>query len=86
MSGRTVSQMKKELNFEEAMEKLEDAVNTLEGGKLTLDKAIGVYEEAVALIKICHEKLETAKQRVRILTEGADGTVSDRDFISDDET
>ena len=78
--------MKKEINFEEAMEKLEEAVNTLEDGKLPLDKAIGVYEEAVALIKICHENLEGARQKVRILTEGADGTVTDRDFISDDAT
>ena len=40
--------MKNELNFEEAMEKLEEAVNTLESGKLSLDRAIEVYEEAVA--------------------------------------
>ena len=78
--------MKKDMNFEEAMEKLEEAVNTLESGKLSLDRAIEVYEEAVGLIKVCHGKLEDAKQRVRILTEGADGTVSDADFIGDDAT
>ena len=78
--------MKKDMNFEEAMEKLEEAVSTLEGGKLPLDKAIGVYEEAVALIKICHGKLEDAKQRVRILTESADGIVSDADFVGEDAT
>jgi len=77
--------MKKEIKFEEALEKLELAVNTLEGGKLPLDEAISVYEEAVALIKICHTRLDGVKQRVRILTEAPDGTVTDSDFVTQDE-
>ncbi len=77
--------MKKEIKFEEAMEKLERAVSVLDSGKLPLDEAISVYEEAVALIKICHYKLEDAKQRVRLLTEAPDGSVTDVDFVNSDE-
>lgn len=75
------------VSFEEAMEKLESAVAKLEGGNLTLDESIKEFENAVKLIGICEKKITDAKQRVRILTECADGTVTDEPFTStDDET
>ena len=75
------------ISFEEAMERLESAVAKLEGGSLTLDESIKEFENAVKLIGICEKKITDAKQRVRILTEGADGTVTDEPFTNtDDET
>ncbi len=72
--------MKKDIKFEEALEKLEDAVRRLESGNMSLDDSLVTFEEAVKLVKICNEKLEGAEQRVRILTESADGCVSDAPF------
>ena len=72
--------MAKNLSFEDAILKLEGAVSRLESGTLTLDESLSEFEEAVKLVKLCSEKLESAKQRVRILTEGADGTVTDAPF------
>ena len=72
--------MKKNLTFEEAMEALELAVAKLENGSLSLDESLVQFEEAVKLVKICNEKLECAKQKVRILTEGADGAITDAPF------
>jgi exodeoxyribonuclease VII small subunit len=77
--------MKKNINFEEAMSSLEEIVKKLESGTLTLDESISEFENAVKLVKICNEKLEAAEQRVRILTEGQDGTVTDMPFDSSDE-
>lgn len=77
--------MKKNINFEEAMSSLEEIVKKLESGTLTLDESISEFENAVKLVKICNEKLEAAEQRVRILTEGQDGTVTDKPFDSSDE-
>jgi exodeoxyribonuclease VII small subunit len=75
------------ISFEEAMERLESAVAKLEGGSLTLDESIKEFENAVKLIGICEKKITDAKQRVRILTEGSDGTVTDEPFTNtDDET
>ena len=76
--------MSKELKFEEAISRLEDAVRLLEGGTLSLDESIDKYEEALRYVKVCNEMLAKAEQRVRILTEGADGTVSDRPFEQDE--
>ena len=79
--------MKKNLTFEEAMKALEGAVTRLEGGTLTLDESLAAFEEAVGLIKLCNEKINSAEQRVKMLIEGADGTVSDLPFDTrNDET
>ena len=76
--------MIKNIKFEEAITKLEDAVRLLEGGALSLDESINKYEEALKYVKICNEMLEKAEQKVKILTEGADGMISDRQFIQDE--
>lgn len=76
--------MSKNMKFEEAISRLEDAVRLLEGGALSLDESIDKYEEALKYVKICNEMLEKAEQKVKILTEGADGMISDRPFIQDE--
>lgn len=72
--------MKKNMKFEEAITSLDDIVKKLEASSLSLDESLEAFEEAVKLIKFCNEKLESAEQRVRILVEGADGTVTDEPF------
>ena len=77
--------MSKEIKFEEAIVKLEDAVRLLEGGTLSLDESIEKYEEALKYVRICNETLDKAEQKVRILTESADGSITDRPFIQDED-
>ena len=72
--------MDKNMKFEDAMALLEESVAKLESATLGLDDAIAEYERAVGLVKICNERLEAAEQRVRLLTESADGSVSDVAF------
>jgi len=78
--------MKKTLTFEEALLSLEDIVKKLEGGGLSLDESLSSFEDAVKLVRFCNEKLEAAEQKVKILVEGADGTVSDTPFENGNET
>lgn len=79
---------KTNINFEDAMIKLEDIVMKLENGNLPLDESIEEFEQAVKLIRFCEEKLSTAKQKVKILTEGSDGLITDKPFVvtEEDET
>ncbi len=72
--------MENKMKFEEAIQLLENKIAALESGALGLDEAISVYEEAIGLIRICNDRLEAAEQKVRLLTEAADGTVSDAPF------
>ena len=77
--------MKKEMKFEEALLLLEDKVKLLESGNMSLDESLSAYEEAIGLVKLCNQRLESAEARVRILTEGADGSVTDMPFSGLDE-
>ena len=76
--------MNKNIKFEEAIEKLDSIVSKLESGSVSLDESLSLFEEGVGLIKLCNEKLESAEQKVRILTESSDGSVSDAPFINDE--
>lgn len=77
--------MDKNVKFEEAMAELEDITRRLESGDLPLEDAIGAYERAVALIKLCNEKLESAEKKVKLLVDGKDGVVSAVDFAGQNE-
>ena len=76
----------KNMKFEDAMIELESKVKKLESGSLTLDESITAFEEAVKLIRVCNKQLENAERRVRMLTEGNDGSVTDVPFDIDNET
>ena len=75
----------KEINFEDALIRLEAEVKKLESGNMTLDESISAFEEAVKLVKLCNERLEKAERKVRLLTEVPDGTITDLPFDSEDE-
>lgn len=77
--------MKKNMSFEEAMLALENAVDKLEHGDQSLDESLTTFEEAIKLIKMCNAKLDAAEQKVRMLVENSDGTVTDTAFKKNDE-
>ncbi len=52
------------LSFEEALQKLENIVKDLEGGRIKLDDAVEAYERAVALKRICEDKLQKAQLKI----------------------
>ena len=53
-----------ELPFEKALERLEEVVQSLENGDLSLDQAIDHYRLGMQLAKVCREKLTAAEQKV----------------------
>lgn len=75
----------KDIKFEDAMIKLEGEVKKLESGNMTLEESIASFEEAVRLIGVCNNHLDNAERRVRLLTESADGSITDVPFDLGDE-
>lgn len=67
---------KKELSFEENLEKLESIVKKLESGEVPLDDAIKEFTEAMNLAKTCDEKLKNAEEAITKLVNSA-GSVED---------
>lgn len=70
---------KKELSFENAMERLEEIASQLESGEFTLDQALKLYEEGVKLIGVCETKLKTVEGSVKILV-NKEGELTEEDF------
>jgi exodeoxyribonuclease VII small subunit len=62
-----------ELTFEVALRELEETVSRLEGGDLTLEEALALFERGQKLTDHCNRLLDTAVLRVEQLT--ADGEI-----------
>lgn len=58
---------KKALDLEKAIGDLEDLVEQLESGELTLDKSLQQFEKGVKLSRDCQAALTEAEQKVQIL-------------------
>ena len=70
----------KDMTFEAAMARLEEIVRALEGGSAGLDQSLGLFEEGIALVKLCNAKLEGAEQKVKLLAAGEDGKITETEF------
>ena len=69
-----------QLNFEGAMDRLEEIVEQMESGKMMLEELIVRYEEGMKLVKICQERLASAEQRIEIITRNNAGKPVVKDF------
>jgi exodeoxyribonuclease VII small subunit len=63
-----VSETKNEIDFEKALAELEQLVETMEKGDLTLEESLKQFERGVTLTRACQKALSEAEQKVRILT------------------
>jgi exodeoxyribonuclease VII small subunit len=62
------------VSFEKGLERLQAIVKELEGGQLSLDQSLSLFEEGVKLTKECQGQLTSAEQKVQTLMGlGADG-------------
>ena len=51
------------------MNRLEQIVLQLESGKVTLDESLSLYEEGIALVKLCSGRLDEAEETVGAVRE-----------------
>jgi exodeoxyribonuclease VII small subunit len=59
--------MSKKINFENALKRLEQIVQRLESGDLSLDESLRLFEEGVELSRLCTKKLSEAEAKVEKL-------------------
>ncbi|MDP7578192.1 MAG: exodeoxyribonuclease VII small subunit [SAR202 cluster bacterium] len=52
------------MTFENALEKLDETVQSLEDGDLPLSEALRLFEEGMKLAKVCSETLATAELKI----------------------
>jgi exodeoxyribonuclease VII small subunit len=70
----------KDIKFEDALQRLEQIVDQLEGGDLALDDSLKVFEEGVALARRCAKYLEEAEKRIELLTKDDSGLLKAEPF------
>ena len=59
-------------DFEHSLEALEQLVERMETGELSLEESLAAYERGVGLYRTCHQALEEAELRVRLLSDPQD--------------
>ncbi len=64
----------KEMTFEQAYQKLEAIVESLERGDAGLEQSLKAFEEGMALAQFCTQKLQDAELRLQKLVKGEDGS------------
>jgi exodeoxyribonuclease VII small subunit len=67
-------------SFEEALDELKVIIEKLEGGSLSLEESLKLFEKGTELINLCHKKLNEVEKRIEILVEGANGEVLRKEF------
>lgn len=64
------------LSFEEALAELEDIVQRLEAGNVSLEDSIEIYTRGALLKRHCETKLRAAEERIEKVVLSPDGSVS----------
>ncbi|MEO8409470.1 MAG: exodeoxyribonuclease VII small subunit [Propionivibrio sp.] len=73
------------LKFETAVAELEQIVQNMETGNLSLEDSITAYRRGSELLKHCQQQLSSAERKIQILEEGSLRELSDFDAASGDD-
>ncbi|MBJ7515804.1 MAG: exodeoxyribonuclease VII small subunit, partial [Stenotrophomonas sp.] len=68
MAKKTPENASPVAQFEQSLESLEQLVEQMETGELSLEASLSAYERGVGLLKHCYGQLKTAEQKIVQLT------------------
>ncbi len=66
---------KKELSFEASFARLEEILEKMNSGSISLDESLKLYEEADQLILMCQKRLSAAERKIETLIKNRNGEV-----------
>jgi len=64
-----MSRRKSASQFEDAMQELEQLVEQMERGDISLEESLKSFERGIKLTRTCQQALQDAEQKVQILLE-----------------
>ena len=76
---------KENIKFEEAIKRLEEIVEEMEGKDLQLEKSIKLFQEGMELAAFCNSKLDDAEKKVNIVMKNAQGQLTEEKFNPEEE-
>ena len=67
--------------FESALKKLEDMVEKLEEGSISLDEALKTFESGIHWSRECNKFLQNAEKRIEIILKDENGNFDQKEFL-----
>ena len=58
------------VTFEAALAELENIVQSMEAGKLSMEDSLAAYQRGAVLLKFCQSALAVAEQKIQVLEAG----------------
>ena len=74
MSAQPDNEASPVADFERSLDALEQLVDKMEHGEMSLEESLAAYERGVGLYRRCQTALEQAELRVRLLSDPQDPT------------
>ncbi len=71
---------KTDIKFEDALKRLEEIVKLLDGGNISLEESLEIYEEGISLAGVCAKRLDEAEQKVKKIALSASGAYEAQEF------
>ncbi|MHB8911469.1 MAG: exodeoxyribonuclease VII small subunit [Lysobacter sp.] len=72
MARKTTTEPSPVADFEQSLDALEQLVDKMEHGEMSLEDSLAAYERGVGLYRRCQTALEQAELRVRLLSDPQD--------------
>ncbi len=72
---------KKNISFEDNLKELEDIVKKLEGGNVSLEEMLELFEKGISKTRECTVQLKEAEQKISILIKNNSGEVEEQPFV-----
>ena len=66
---KVVSKKTNKIDFEASLKELENIVEQMEQGEITLEQSLQNFERGIELTRACQKALQEAEQKVQILTQ-----------------
>lgn len=64
-----------EQSFEKSFKRLEEILEKMNSGEISLDESLKLYEEADKLINTCGKRLNEAERKIEILIKNRNGEI-----------
>ncbi|MDO9507732.1 MAG: exodeoxyribonuclease VII small subunit [Thermovirgaceae bacterium] len=62
------------MSYSDDMTKLQDIVNRLDSGEMSLEESLALFEKGISLVNSCRKFLEKAQQKVSLISMDANDT------------
>ena len=82
--SETMVDENQEKTFEQAMKRLEEIVERMENGDLSLDDSLSLFEEGIGLARTCSNRLNDVEGRIQKMVRIEDGKFILEEFGSQD--